>query len=204
MIVGLTGGIGSGKTTVAEFLRELGASIIDWDELGREVVQPHRKAWQAIVDHFGEGVLLEDMTLDRAKISDIVFNNEEERAVLNGIVHPEIYHEDVRLTEEFKESNPGGLIVKDIPLLLEGSLTWLVEKVIVVYASDETRLRRLSDRGMPREEALRRISAQLPLEEKLKSADFVIRNDGPVEDTKAQVADVYAELMGGADSAGEG
>ena len=197
MIVGLTGGIGSGKTTVADFLRELGAYVIDWDELGREVVRPHTKAWEAIVEHFGEGVFLEDLTLDRAKMSDIVFNDEGERAFLNGIVHPEIYYEDVRLTEERKKLHPRGLIVKDIPLLYEGSFAWMVEKVIVVYAGDANRLRRLSGKGVSEEETIRRISAQLPLDEKVKLADFVIDNDGSIEETREQVHRVYAQLMGG-------
>jgi len=194
MIVGLTGGIGSGKTTVADFLRELGAYVIDWDELGREVVRPHTKAWETIVGHFGEGVLLEDLTLDRAKMSDIVFNDEGERAVLNSIVHPEIYREDIRLTEEQKKLHPRGLIVKDIPLLYEGSLASIVEKVIVVYASDANRLCRLSGKGVSEEETIRRISAQLPLDEKVKLTDFVIDNDGSIEETRRQTEQVYALL----------
>jgi dephospho-CoA kinase len=195
MIVGLTGGIGSGKSTVAGFFAELGAYLIDWDELSRQVVEPGKKAWQAIVDHFGDQVLLDDRRLDRQRISSIVFNNEEERSALNTIVHPEVCIEDARLTKERLRTHPSELIVKDIPLLIEGSLTWMVEKVVVVHASDENRLKRLAEKGVPREEALRRISTQLPLEEKAKSADFVIHNDGDLEETRRQVREIFTELM---------
>lgn len=197
MIVGLTGGIGSGKSSVADFLRDLGAYVIDWDELAREAVQPHLPAWEGIVDHFGGDVLKDDLTIDRAKVSEIVFNDEKKLALLNQIVHPEVFKEDVRLTEEITKRSPYALIVKEIPLLFEASLTSSVDKVIVVYAGEETRLGRLEEKGVSREEALRRIRAQLSLEDKAKSADFVIDNDGSIEETRRQTERVYCLLAKG-------
>jgi dephospho-CoA kinase len=195
MIVGLTGGIGSGKTSVADAFKELGAYVIDWDELARRVVEPGRVAWEGIVEHFGKDVLRKDGAIDRQKLGDIVFNDAVKRVVLNRIVHPEVFREDVRLTKEIKKRDPHAVIIKDIPLLIEESLTGRVDKVIVVYATQKNRLTRLAARGMPTEEALRRMAAQLPLDDKAKSADFVIYNDGSLEKTKKQVKEVYAELL---------
>jgi dephospho-CoA kinase len=194
MIVGLTGGIGSGKTTVADFFRELGAHVIDWDELAREAVQPHLPAWEGIVDHFGGHVLNDDLTIDRAKVSDIVFNDEKQLAFLNQIVHPEVFKEDTRLTDEITKCGPNALIVKEIPLLFEASLTSSVDRIIVVYAGEKTRLRRLEEKGVSREEVLQRMRAQLPLEDKAKSADFVIDNDGSIEETRRHTERVYSLL----------
>jgi dephospho-CoA kinase len=197
VIVGLTGGIGSGKTTVADFLRELGAYVIDWDELARQAVRPHLPAWERILDHFGGDVLKEDLSIDRVKMSEIVFNDEKKLGLLNQIVHPEVSKEDARLTEEISKRSPGTLIVKDIPLLFEVSLTSSVDKIIVAYASEETRLRRLEGKGVSREGALRRMRAQLSLEKKAKSADFVIDNDGSIEETRRQTEQVYSLLTKG-------
>lgn len=194
MIVGLTGGIGSGKTTVADFLGELGAYIIDWDELARKVVEPYQEAWKGIVEHFGEDVLNGDMTINRQCLSDIVFNNEEERIALNHIVHPEVFKEDARLTEEIRSREGSAVIVKDIPLLFEESLTRLVDKVVVVYAGEENRVRRLTERGVTEREAERRMRAQFPLDEKVRSADFVVYNDGSIAEAREQVERLYAQL----------
>ena len=194
MIVGLTGGIGSGKTTVADFFRELGAHVIDWDELSRRAVQPNMPAWQGIVDHFGPDVLKEDGTLDRQRMAETVFADGEQRGVLERIVHPEVFKEDARLTEEIRKREADALIVKDIPLLIEASLTSLVDKVIVVYASPEGRVARLAERGFAREDVEARIKAQMPLDEKVKSADFVVDNNGSLDETRKQVKAVHAAL----------
>src|SRR3989304_2353542 len=119
IIVGLTGGIGSGKTTVANLFRDLGAYVIDWDDLARQVVEPGRSAWEAIVEYFGGDVLREDATIARQKGGDIVFNDAEKRIALNRIVHPEVFREDARLTEEIKKQDADAVIIKDIPLLIE-------------------------------------------------------------------------------------
>ena len=197
IIVGLTGSVGTGKSTVTNFFRELGAYIIDWDELAREVIRPHLRAWKEIVEYFGKDFLNEDLTINRQKLAEIVFSDKEKVAKLNQIVHPEVFKEDERITNEIKSLDPDALIIKDIPLLFELTRPIFVDKVVVVSASEQTQLRRLEEKGMSRDDAQSRIKSQLPLEEKIKSADFVINNDGPLEETKKQVEEIYSLLRKG-------
>lgn len=194
MIVGLTGGIATGKSTVSQMFQELGAYIIDYDELAREVVKPHRKAWHKIVECFGSEVLNKDLTLDRQKLGALVFNDPEKLKKLNEIVHPEVFREGEKMTQEILNRDPRALIIKDIPLLTEAGAQKFVEKVIVVYTSPQMQLQRVIERGFSPEEARARINAQTPLSEKVKFADFVIYNDGPVEETRKQVAEIYQKL----------
>jgi dephospho-CoA kinase len=195
IIVGVTGNIATGKSTVASFFKELGAYTIDWDELAREAVRPYSKAWKEIAKHFGKGILNADLNIDRQKLADIVFSDKTELAKLNQIVHPHVFEMDERTTNEIKRGDPDALIIKDIPLLFEVTRHVFVDKVIVVAASEETQLRRLQEKGMDRKDAKRRIESQLPSEQKVKAADFVIHNDGPLEDTRRQVEDTYSLLM---------
>ena len=177
VIVGLTGSVGTGKSTVASLFKELGAYVIDWDELAREVTRPHLKAWKEIVEYFGKGILNEDLTINRQKLADIVFSDKEKVAKLNQIVHPEVFKEDERITDEIRSLDPDALIIKGIPLLFELTRPVYVDKIVVVSASEQTQLRRLEEKGITREDARNRIKSQLPLEEKIKSADFVINNE---------------------------
>jgi dephospho-CoA kinase len=197
IIVGLTGSVGTGKSTVTNFFKELGAYIIDWDELARGVVRPHLKAWQEIVEYFGKDFLNEDLTVNRQKLAEIVFPDKEKVAKLNQIVHPEVFKEDERITNEINGLDPDALVIKDIPLLFELTRPIFVDKIVVVSASEQTQLRRLEGKGISREDARSRIKSQLPLEEKIKSADFVINNDGPLEETKKQVEEIYSLLRKG-------
>lgn len=196
-IVGLTGSVGTGKSTVTDFFRELGAYIIDWDELARQVVRPHSKAWTEIVEYFGKGFLNEDMTINRQKLADAVFSDKKKVERLNQMVHPEVFKEDEKITNEIKRRDPDALIIKDIPLLFEVTLPISADKVIVVAAREQTQLRRLEQKGMTREDAQNRIRSQLPLEEKIKFADFVIDNDGPPKETRRQVEEIYLLLTKG-------
>lgn len=195
MIVGVTGNIAVGKSTVAALFKELGAYVIDWDELAREAVRPHTKAWKEICEHFGKGVLNADLTVNRHRLASIVFSDRRELAKLNDIVHPHVFEMDEMTTNEIKNRDPDGLIIKDIPLLFEATRPIYVDKVIVVSASQETQLRRLEEKGVDRSDAQRRIASQLPIEEKIRSADFVINNDGPLEDAKRHVEDIHTLLM---------
>ena len=197
IIVGLTGSVGTGKSTVTNFFRQMGAYVIDWDELAREVVHPHSKAWKEIVEYFGKDFLNEDLTINRQKLAEIVFSDKEKVTKLNQIVHPEVFKEDERITNEIKSLDPDALIIKDIPLLFELTRPVLVDKIVVVSASEQTQLRRLEEKGMSREDVQSRIKSQLPLEEKIKSADFVINNDGSLEETKRQVEEIYSLLRKG-------
>lgn len=198
IIAGITGTIGTGKSTVARMFQDLGAYIIDADELARQLVEPGKKAWQDILDYFGPEVLNSDKTINRQKLADIVFNNPEKLQKLNSFVHPEVLKEDHRLCEEQGKIEPDGLVVKDIPLLLEVSrevAMMLVDKIIVVYATPEIQLKRLIARGVQEEDARNRIKAQKPVTEKMKLADYVINNDGTLEETRQQVKNVYSQLM---------
>ena len=192
--VGVTGNIAAGKSTVANFFKELGAYIIDWDELAREAVRPHSNAWKEIAKHFGKAILSADLNIDRQKLADIVFSDKGKLVKLNQIVHPQVFEMDERTTNEIKNDDPDALIVKDIPLLFEVRWHIFVDKVIVVVAGEETQLRRLQEKGLDRKDAQRRIASQLPIEQKVKSADFVIHNDGSLEDTRRQVEDIYSLL----------
>jgi dephospho-CoA kinase len=196
-IVGLTGSVGTGKSTVTKFFRQLGAYIIDWDELARAVVRPHSKAWKEIVEYFGKDFLNEDLTINRQKLAEVVFSDKEKVTKLNHIVHPEVLKEDERMTSEIKSLDPDALIIKDIPLLFELTRPVYVDKIVVVSASEQTQLRRLEGKGITREDAQSRIKSQLPLEEKIESADFIINNDGPLEETKKQVEEIYSLLRKG-------
>jgi len=194
IIVALTGGVGSGKSTVSNFFRDLGAYMIDWDELARKVTRPHLPAWKETVDYFGKGILNDDLTINRQELADMVFSDKVRLAKLNQIVHPRVFREDEGITIEIRSHDPGALVIKDIPLLFEVNPPIFVDKVIVVSAGEQTRLRRLEEKGIDRKEAQRRIECQLPLEEKIKSADFVVNNDGPLEETKRQVEEIYSLL----------
>jgi dephospho-CoA kinase len=194
IIVGLTGSVGTGKSTVAEFFKDLGAYIIDWDELARKVTRPQSEPWKEIVDYFGKAILNDDLTINRQRLADIVFSDKEQIAKLNQIVHPKVFQEDEAITSEIRSHDPGALIIKDIPLLFEVTPPIFLDEVIVVCASEQTQLRRLERKGIDRKEARRRIESQLPLEEKIRSADFVVNNDGPPEETRRQVQEIHSLL----------
>jgi dephospho-CoA kinase len=196
-VVGLTGSVGTGKSTVTNFFRELGAYVIDWDELARNVTHPQSQAWKEITEHFGKSILNEDLTINRQKLADIVFSDQKKLAKLDQIVHPKVFQEDERITNQIRGHDPNALIIKDIPLLFELTHPISVDKIIVVSASEQTQLRRLKQKGMARQDARHRIDSQLSLEEKVKSADFVVNNDGPQEETKRQVEGIYSLLTQG-------
>lgn len=189
-VLGLTGGIGSGKSMVAQMFARLGAVVVDADQLAREVVEPGQPALQEIAATFGPDMLLPDGRLDRPKLAGVIFANPAERAKLDAITHLRIR---ARMDEEIKvrQSVPGVLIV-DIPLLYENERTKSVEKVIVVWVDPQTQLRRIRQRdGLSDEAARQRIAAQMPLDAKRARADHVIDNSGSREDTQRQVEATY-------------
>ncbi|AKM20033.1 dephospho-CoA kinase [Geobacillus sp. FSL K6-0789] len=185
--IGLTGGIASGKSTVSAMMRELGLPVIDADEAARAVVRPGEEAYRQIVAAFGPGILRADGEIDRAKLGAIVFNDEQQRKVLNAIVHPAVRKK--MLAEKEAHIRSGAkTVVLDIPLLFESGLTHWVDKVLVVYVDDDVQLRRLMARnGFTEEEALARIRSQWPMAEKVKRADAVIDNNGTIEETRRQL-----------------
>jgi dephospho-CoA kinase len=194
LIVGLTGGIASGKSTVANLIKDLGITVIDADIEARLAVEPGEKAYQQIVEHFGGGILLEDGSINRPKLGDIIFNHQEERMVLNGIVHPAVRE---RMNEKKVAAKERGenMVVMDIPLLFESKLTDLVEKIILVYVDEDVQLERLMKRNHYTEaEAMARIGSQMPLIEKKKRSDFIIDNNGSLEQTQKQLNAILNRL----------
>ncbi|MFF3101504.1 dephospho-CoA kinase [Viridibacillus arvi] len=187
MIIGLTGSIASGKSTVAEMLKELNLPIIDADLVARVVVEPGTETLKQIVEAFGEEVLQDDGTLNRTKLGDIIFHEPAARKTLNDIIHPAIRQEMLRQRDELLE-NGAKDIVMDIPLLFESRLQHFVEKILVVSVTEETQLKRLMERNnLSEKDAKARISSQLPLSEKEKGADAVIYNNKSLESTREQL-----------------
>jgi len=194
IVAGLTGSVASGKSTVSRMFGALGAYVIDWDVLAREVVRPYQTAWNSIVDYFGAGILNGDMTLNREKLGKIVFDDPEKLEVLNRITHPAVIEADEERVEEIGRNDPDAIVLKDIPLLFEIGYQANVDKTIVVNVGEENQLRRMVDRGFDPAEAQKRISAQMPLSEKIELADFVIQNDGSLAETEKQVKDIFDAL----------
>ncbi|MFL5998436.1 MAG: dephospho-CoA kinase [Streptomyces sp.] len=191
--VGLTGGIGAGKSEVSRLLVEHGAVLIDADRIAREVVAPGTPGLAAVVRAFGEDVLAEDGSLDRPKLGSIVFADPDRLAVLNSIVHPLV---GVRSRELESAAAEDAVVVHDVPLLAENALAPLYDLVVVVDASPETQLDRLVGlRGMTEQDARARMAAQATREKRLEIADVVIDNDVPLDDLRRRVQEVWGDLL---------
>ena len=195
LTVGLTGGIGSGKSTVTRLLAERGAVVVDADLVAREVVEPGTPGLARIVEEFGKDVLRPDGTLDRPALGARVFSDPQALARLNAIVHPLVGERTAELLEQARAAG-AEVVVHDVPLLVENGLAGMYDAVVVVAAGPQTQLDRLVRlRGMAEHEARQRIAAQAPLVDKLAVATHVIDNDGPVEALTAQVDEVWAALV---------
>ena len=195
LVVGLTGGIATGKSTVSDMLRNAGATIIDADEIARLVVQRDKPAYREIVDAFGPEVLLPDGDLDRQKLGAIVFHNSAKKQILNRIVHPRVVAEtDVRL-RRIEAAQPRAIVILDVPLLIEARMHETLSDIIVVYAPEDVQLQRLMNRNrLSRDDALARIRAQMPIEAKKKFATILIDNSGSIEHTRAQTRKAFKYL----------
>ncbi len=197
-VVALTGGVASGKSTVLKMFMRLGAFGIDCDVLSREALRPCTSAWWSVVKAFGKDILRRDLEIDRPKLREIVFSDEEKRRTLERIVHPEVRRmlkERLNAIKTLTAEERGVLVVVDVPLLFELGMQSEFERVIVVYASEAVRLRRLLQRGFSREIAMKIMRAQMPLEEKAKQADFVIYNEDSKEETEKEVRKIFETLM---------
>ncbi len=196
LLVGLTGGIASGKSAVSRQLAELGCRLIDADVLAREVVAPGERAWRAIVEAFGSDVVGPDGQLDRKRLGALVFTDPARRKALEAITHPAIMARRQAILDAWAAEGFDGLVVLDIPLLIEVGAAAHVDRVVLVYAEPEVQLARLMGRdGFDRAEAERRVASQMPLAEKVRHAHFVIDNSGEPEETAAQVRAVHAALL---------
>jgi len=193
LLVGLTGGIGAGKSSVARLLAEHGAVVIDADSIVRELQQPGTDVFRAIVDRFGTHVVGADGTLDRERLADIVFRNDDARSALNAIVHPAVYAVMSERIAAVKDADK--VVVLDIPLLAEAGGGGGMDAVVVVEADDEMRVARVvSERSLDPEDVRARMAAQASSEQREALADVVIRNNGTPEDLRAQVDDLWEQL----------
>jgi dephospho-CoA kinase len=181
---------------VSAILAELGAVIIDADQVAREVVRPGTPAYRRIVDHFGEDILLPDGDIDRKALGDVVFREPSQKAVLNGIVHPDVFAATEKEIDLLKKRHPDALVVLDVPLLLETGMHDGLTEIIVVYAPESVQRARLMDRdGISAADAEARIGAQMPIEEKRARASIVIDNSGSPARTRQQVIEMFYRLL---------
>ncbi|MGI9950915.1 dephospho-CoA kinase [Moorellaceae bacterium AZ2] len=195
MVIGLTGGIASGKSTVAGILASLGARVIDADKIAREIVEPGKPAWEEIKSTFGFQYLEPDGTINRRALGNLVFRDRTAREKLNAITHPRIKEEIARRLEAYRKEEPGGVVVIEAALLLEAGMQQVVDEVWVVTAPEEVRLKRLMERdNLSREEAWQRLKAQWPEEERLKFASQVIDTGKDMAATVADVKTVWQQL----------
>lgn len=195
MNIGLTGGIATGKSTVASLLARRGALLIDLDRIAREIVEPGQPSLEAIAREFGQAVLQPDGTLDRKKLGSIVFADTDRRKALERITHPAIRAVMKERMQACESEFPERLTVVDVPLLYESRLTSYFSKVMVVYVPRDEQLRRLIERDkLSATEAERRLAAQMDIEEKKRLADYVIDNGGSLEDTERQIERLWREM----------
>ena len=197
VIVGLTGGIASGKSTVANMLGDLGARVIDADVIAREVVEPGEPAWVDIKETFGDEVFHEDRTLDREALGQVVFGDQRARKKLGAITHPRIGQ---RMMQRARQIHSEGheWVVYDAALIVENGIHEWLDSLIVVAADRDVQIKRLMERdAMSRDDALKRIGSQMPLEEKIAVADYVIDNNGTLDETLEQVQELYGRIEEG-------
>ncbi|HXG94862.1 MAG TPA: dephospho-CoA kinase [Blastocatellia bacterium] len=194
--VGLTGSIAVGKSFVLSVLRELGCATFDADKIAHQVMEPGREAYRDILSEFGDGVLAEDGSIDRAKLGQIVFADAERRKRLNEIVHPRVIAEQNRLLSEVEAQNPDGIAVIDAALMIESGGYKRFDKLIVVFCDRETQIERLMRRNsITREDAERRVAAQMSSEEKRRYADYEIDTSGTFDETRQRVIEVHSKLV---------
>ena len=197
-VIGLTGGIATGKSTVSSILSKLGAEIIDADKVGHGIYLPNTEAWKDIIDTFGEDLLQPDKTINRKKLGEIVFSNKEAVSKLNQIVHPRMYKNFEQTIDTFKKKNKNeGVIVLDAAILIEANWLPLVDEVWLVVAEKETVIERLCAKGFTKEHAESRIASQLSDEERKKHADVIIENTGPISDVEKHVNEIWEQKIEG-------
>ena len=195
ILVGLTGGVATGKSTVAEMFKQCGAVVIDADQLARDVVEPGKPAWREIVKTFGKTILNPDRSLNRQALGAIVFRHPAKRRAIEAIIHPRVAREQVRLTRQAARQDPQSVVIYDVPLLFEAGIDKRVDQTIVVTADRNTQIARLKKRnGLSRPEALRRIRSQMPLAKKVRRADQVLNGTLPRPSLRKQVGQLLNRL----------
>jgi dephospho-CoA kinase len=195
LLVGLTGGIASGKSLVAHVFSDLGAHIIDADLIVHDLLEPNQQTWCDIIHYFGRDILLSDQRIDRRKLGEIVFKNADKRAWLNSCLHPRVFEAFSTHVKHVRELQPDAIIVFDAALLIETGYYRKMDRTVVVYTEQEQQVERLSCRnGFSQEQAFDRIQSQMPLAEKLKYADYVVRNTGTKKRAENRAAAVFKKL----------
>jgi dephospho-CoA kinase len=193
--VGLTGGIASGKSTVRALLGELGCHVIDADQLVADLYQPGRAGHTALVETYGREILREDETVDRVKLADLAFATPDGARKLNALIHPLVLQYTTELLDEYEQTHPDGIAVVEATLMIESGSSKRYDKLIVVDVTPEVQIERGIARGLPPEEVKRRLANQLPREERLRHADYVIDNSGDVARLESETRSVYARLL---------
>jgi len=194
-VIGLTGSIGSGKSTVSGFFEKLGAIVIDADQVSRQVVEPGTPALKELTLAFGENILNPDGSLNRTLVAEIVFNSDEKRELLNSIIHPMIFNEINSTIEEYREKGTEIIILEAALILEKKGLIKLIDKLIVVSIDEETQKKRLEGRGdLSREQINARINSQFTNNEKIKHADYIIDNNQDLVNTREQVRKLWDKL----------
>lgn len=196
LIIGITGGVGTGKTTVAKIFKELGAVVLDADAIAHRLIEPKGKAWRRIKDYFGSGVLNVDETINRRALAEKAFSNKRCLKKLCDIIHPLVYKEMKKALKKIKKAKQDAVVVLDVPLLLESGGRSKIDKLVVVKSSSNDQVERASKKlRLNRSQVLQRIKAQMPLREKVRVADFVIDNSGTLNSTKKQAIKIWKMLV---------
>jgi dephospho-CoA kinase len=193
--VGLTGGIATGKSTLAKIFEKLGAWVIDADAIAHELQRPYTPIWKEIVGVFGEKILRVDQSIDRSGLGRIVFSDPEKRARLEQIMHPAIIAQEEERMSEWERSGKVQIAMVEEALLVETGSFRRFHKVVLVVASEETQIERLRQRGLMEKEALSRIRSQMPLSEKVPFADYLIENSGEISEAERKAGEVYRDLL---------
>jgi dephospho-CoA kinase len=195
LIVGLTGGIASGKSLVTRVLRDLGTHVIDADKIVHDLLSNSEDACKEVIGHFGSSIRMSDGSIDRRKLGDIIFSHPEERAWLNNCIHPRVFQIYKQKVRYLRERHPDSIVVMDAALLIETGYHKYVDKLIVVYAHQKDQVKRLMERDrFSLEQAMARITSQMPLAEKRTYADYVIDNTGTRESSEQQTREVFKKL----------
>ena len=195
LLAGLTGSMGSGKTRAASLFRQLGAYTLDADAVCQALVKPRQPAWREIVERFGNEILQADETLNRAELAKIIFTDSGKKKALESILHPKVFMEEQKFYNDIRNRQPDALVIIDAALLIESGNHKKMDKVIVVSCRRDEQIRRLLARGIwNREDIEKRLRNQMKVEDKIKLADYVIPNDGSLEDLATQVELVFHEL----------
>lgn len=194
--VALTGGIACGKSIVADYLQKKGCYVHRADEVAHQLMAPGKKAWKAIVAHFGQDILNPDGTINRRRLGEIVFTHQQEREFLNRLIHPLVLKKKKEVLRRLERTKGDGIFISEAALTIEAGFVSFFDKIIVVYCPEDVQIERLMARNnLTREEAEKRVKSQLPIEEKLKYADYVIDTTGTIEETLAQTEKVYHSLL---------